>query len=183
MRAGPLLATTLLATTLLAGCGGSTGPTANPNARTPAASLAAPATTSPAPTTTRPAPSTSASERDPRLVVTGYTGFASPSGNIECGIAPEDGYVRCDILERDWEPPPPPEDCEFDYGIGLEVDDSRAGFVCASDAVGAPELVLEYGEKLQGGPVLCESAESGMTCTHEQTGQGFTLARADYALF
>lgn len=173
----------LLVPLLLAGCGASTGPTANPNARTPAASSAAPQPSSFAPASPETSPAASASARDQRIVVTGYTGFSSPSGNIECGIAPDDGYVRCDILERDWEPPPPPEDCELDYGSGLYVDDSGAGVVCAGDAVGASELVLEYGERLQGGPVLCESAETGMTCTHTETQQGFTLARADYELF
>ena len=43
--------------------------------------------------------------------------FRSPSGNISCYIV-ADG-VRCDIVRRDWEPPPKPASCEFDYGHGL----------------------------------------------------------------
>jgi hypothetical protein len=183
VRRGPAGAGLLVGALLLAGCGSDTGPTANPNARTPAPTLAPPTATSAAPSTSRPAPTGSPSERDPRLVVTGYTGFASPSGNIRCGIAPDDGYVRCDIGEREWEPPPRPDDCELDYGSGLDLDETGAGVVCAGDAVGASELVLEYGEKLQGGPILCESQESGMSCEHVETGRGFTIARADYELF
>ena len=185
MRGVPVRAGTAVALALLlAGCGGgSTGPTANPNARSAEPARTAPAPSSFAPRSLPPASSPGASARDQRIVVTGYTGFASPSGNIRCGISPTDDYVRCDIAEREWEPPPPPEECELDYGSGLEVDADGAGVVCAGDAVGASELVLEYGERLQGGQVLCESSEDGMRCEHLETGNGFALARADYELF
>jgi hypothetical protein len=63
------------------------------------------------------------------------TGFRPPSGNIGCYIEP--GYVRCDIRDRAWSPPPRPADCPdmADYGQGIAL---RAGvgasFVCAGDA-------------------------------------------------
>lgn len=183
MRAGTAVALALL----LAGCsGGSTGPTANPNARSAEPASDRPAPSSFAPRSLAPAspPSASASARDERILVTDYTVFESPTGNILCGITGrESNDVRCDIGERDWEPPPRPAECEFDYGTGTELDDSGAAITCASDAVGEPELTLEYGERIQGGDILCTSTESGMTCTHQGTGHGFRLARAEYELF
>src|SRR5918998_6452226 len=48
------------------------------------------------------------------------TGFRSPSGNVGCFIDP--AYVRCDIAEAGWSPPPRPADCEFDYGQGIALE-------------------------------------------------------------
>ena len=77
--------------------------------------------------------------------VTKLTGFTSPTGNIGCYI--DRSSVRCDIGDRDWEPPAAPQSCKLDYGQGIEL---RAGgaadFVCAGDtALGAGDL-LEYGQ-------------------------------------
>jgi hypothetical protein len=47
------------------------------------------------------------------------TGFVSPSGNVSCKIDPD--WARCDIIDRDWTPPPRPADCEFDYGQGISL--------------------------------------------------------------
>jgi hypothetical protein len=57
------------------------------------------------------APSAVATSARP-IVVTGYSVFASPTGNISCGIDEESGSVRCDIGEREWEAPPKPSDYE-----------------------------------------------------------------------
>ena len=190
MRAAALV----LGLALLAGCGGSDGPTANPNGRVSPATPASPsATSSPsASATTSPTPSASPSASasasasaslEPSIIVTDYTGFASPSGNILCAVDPDNSYVRCDILEKEWESPPRPPECEFDYGIGFDLEEAGAQFSCVSDAIGDIDLTLEYGQRLAAGGILCESAESGMTCTHTGSKKGFTVARADYALF
>jgi hypothetical protein len=179
-----------LSLALLAGCGDDTrSSTANPNARTPSPSSApaAPPVTA-EPSTAAPAPSDDAAPEDAAgadasILVTDDTGFSSPSGNIRCEISPDDDYVRCDIGEREWEAPEPPEDCELDYGSGLYLDREGADVVCAGDAVGGDDLTLEYGERLQGGAVVCESAQTGMTCTNGDTGEGFSISRATYELF
>lgn len=113
------------------------------------------------------------------------TSFSSPSGNIGCLI--DRGAARCDIAERDWEPPPKPDDCDLDYGQGVEVTaGGAADLVCAGDTAlnsttsGAP---LPYGESISAGLLRCESARSGITCRDIETGRGFALSRASYELF
>lgn len=110
------------------------------------------------------------------------TGFSSPSGNIGCFI--DQMSVRCDVAERDWQPPKAPRDCELDYGQGIEL---RAGagadFVCAGDtALGAGEE-LPYGKSIGAGLLRCESAEAGITCTDTENGRGFTISRQSYEIF
>jgi hypothetical protein len=70
-----------------------------------------------------------------------FTGFSSPSGNVGCFI--EVDYVRCDIGEADWSPPPRPADCEFDYGQGIALErGGRAEFVGAGDtSLGAEDIL------------------------------------------
>ena len=48
-----------------------------------------------------------------------FTAFRSPSSNIGCYLKAD--YVRCDIDERNWKPPPRPADCEWDYGQGIKL--------------------------------------------------------------
>ena len=58
--------------------------------------------------------------------------------------------VRCDIAERDWEPPPAPAYCELDYGQGIAL--SAGGdpeFVCAGDTALGADAPLPYGESIQ----------------------------------
>ncbi len=47
-------------------------------------------------------------------------------------------------------------------------------------APGTP--VLEYGETTTSGDFTCDSATSGVTCRHDPTGAGFTLARAGHQI-
>ena len=117
--------------------------------------------------------------------VTELTSFSSPSGNIGCLIDRES--VRCDIAERDWEPPPKPDDCDLGYGQGVTLTaGGTADFVCAGDTAlnattsGAP---LPYGESIAAGLLRCESARSGITCRDVETGRGFAIAREGYELF
>jgi len=79
-----------------------------------------PAKTGPA-TPTEP---TRAAKREPPPTnepdaTTDRVGFTSPSGNV--GSIINSAYVRCDIFERDWSPPPRPADCEFDYAQGISL--------------------------------------------------------------
>ncbi len=105
--------------------------------------------------------------------------FTTPSENISCAITSE--FVRCDIFERSYEPPPQPASCEFDYGSSLSVGVKGPGeFACVSDAVtGSPDslTVLEYGTQTTAGPFVCESSEAGIRCENTETGSGFSLAR------
>jgi Family of unknown function (DUF6636) len=118
-------------------------------------------------------------------VVTEATPFSSPSGNIGCVIEPL--FVRCDIAERDWDPPQAPADCELDYGQGLTLEaGATAELVCAGDTtlgVGGPDAALAYGESIAAGLLRCESERSGIRCEDVETGRGFALAREGYEVF
>ncbi|MEO3757577.1 DUF6636 domain-containing protein [Mycobacterium sp. B14F4] len=151
----------LAATIALGGC--VTPPEATP-AQSPASS-GAPQTSAPA-----------EQESDELL------GFIAPSGNVACML--DTGYVRCDIMDRDWSPPPRPADCGFDYGQGVSISESGpAEFVCAGDTTFGSDQVLPYGESMSAGAMRCESAEPGVTCRNSQTGRGFFLSRQSYRLF
>jgi hypothetical protein len=110
------------------------------------------------------------------------TGFTSPSGNIGCVI--DRSSVRCDIRDRDWQPPKAPADCDLDYGQGIALDAGAApDFVCAGDTTLDSGDALPYGQSIQGGLLLCESEESGVTCRDIETGRGFTISKQQYELF
>jgi hypothetical protein len=110
------------------------------------------------------------------------TGFVSPTGNVSCMIDPS--WARCDIIDRDWSPPPRPADCEFDYAHGISLaPDEQAQFVCAGDTAFGPDDVLPYGEAITAGVLRCESAQSGIACRDVQTGHGFSISRELYRLF
>jgi hypothetical protein len=115
------------------------------------------------------------------IMVKKLTGFSSPTGNIGCYI--DRSSVRCDIQDRDWEPPKAPADCRLDYGQGIEL---RAGaapeFVCAGDTTLGAGKPLEYGQSIGAGLLRCESQESGVTCTDAESGRSFTLSKESYDL-
>lgn len=114
--------------------------------------------------------------------VSALTGFTSPSGNIGCYI--DRRSVRCDIGDRDWEPPPAPADCELDYGQGIELSaGGEADFVCAGDTALGGGQQLPFGRSIAAGLLRCESEESGMTCRDVETGRGFMLAQQGYEIF
>lgn len=118
------------------------------------------------------------------LVVDHLTGFTSPSGNIGCMIDVD--YVRCDILQHDWSPPPRPADCPSftGYGQGITLSPgSPARFVCAGDTALAGGPPLDYGESVSAGSIQCTSSPSGMTCRDHQGGHGFSIAREGYQIF
>jgi hypothetical protein len=108
--------------------------------------------------------------------------FQSPSKNITCDLTA--GAVRCEIVKRDWEPPPRPASCQLGWGHGLQITDGKADFVCAGDTViGTATEVLAYGSSLRSGDVQCDSGNAALRCTDQKTQHGFTLAIADYNLF
>jgi hypothetical protein len=114
--------------------------------------------------------------------VSELTGFVSPSGNVSCMIDAD--WARCDIIDRDWSPPPRPAECEFDYGQGISLaPGEQAQFVCAGDTAFGADEVLPYGESITAGVLRCESAESGITCRDVETRQGFSISREAYQLF
>ena len=114
--------------------------------------------------------------------IDGLRGFISPTGNVACIVAAD--WARCDIIDRDWSPPPRPADCEFDYGQGISVaPGERAQFVCAGDTAFGPDAILPYGESISAGALRCESAEAGITCRDLRTGHGFSISREAYQLF
>lgn len=114
--------------------------------------------------------------------VTELTGFSSPSGNIGCLI--DRSEVRCDIAERDWDPPETPADCELDYGQGIALAaGGAADFVCAGDTALDPAAEsLDYGSSIAAGLLRCESERSGISCRDIETGRGFELSREGYEL-
>lgn len=91
--------------------------------------------------------------------------------------------ARCDIIDRDWSPPPRPADCGFDFGQGIEIITGQPpSFVCAGDTTFGAEEVLAYGDAITSGPLRCESAESGITCRDSGTGHEFSISREAYHL-
>jgi hypothetical protein len=119
---------------------------------------------------------------EPR-VATKLVGFRSPSSNVGCYLDVD--YVRCDIAETDWSPPPRPADCEYDYGQGITlVPGGRAEFVCAGDTTLVPDgTALAYGQSISVGVLQCDSAEWGITCRDIKTGRGFAIAHEAYRVF
>lgn len=111
-----------------------------------------------------------------------FAAFQSPSKNIGCVAT--DGYARCDIRDRQWQPPAKPAGCEVDYGQGLLISAGEpAGFVCAGDtALDSDAPVLAYGAATKRGLVRCESAQAGITCRDEESGRGFFISRESYKL-
>lgn len=111
-------------------------------------------------------------------------GFTSPSGNIGCML--DSTFVRCDIRQRDWAPPPRPPDCPTvtGYGQGIELGAGRSPqFVCAGDTAHSNSDALAYGDSISAGVLRCTSAESGITCNDTRSGHGFTISRQAYQLF
>ncbi|MDT5173817.1 MAG: hypothetical protein QOG37_1068 [Mycobacterium sp.] len=134
----------------------------------------------------RQAAPASSSEQTPTTteseLINELVGFTSPSGNVGCYISLRS--ARCDISERNWSPPPRPADCEFDYGQGITLSPGgEASFICAGDTALGGGHPLAYGKSLSAGVLVCDSAESGITCRDTVTGHGFSIAREAYRLF
>jgi hypothetical protein len=108
--------------------------------------------------------------------------FQSPSKNITCDLAP--GAVRCEIVKRDWEPPPRPAACRLGWGHGMSIENGKPDFVCAGDTInGTATTVLPYGSSLRAGSIQCDSGDAAMRCVDQKSEHGFTLSVQDYNLF
>ena len=135
------------------------------------------------------------------------TAFASPSGNIVCGMSSEGG-VRCDVAIAQWSLPKKPADCELAWGDSVSLFDGRVALACHGDtvlysaAVGAAEtwwngqpgsqvvtagergqlVALAYGASIRSGGVTCTSQTDGVHCTDAKSGRGFDISRTAYTL-
>jgi hypothetical protein len=173
---------TMLLLVLLTAAACSTKAVQNPSAT--AASTAAPTLATEAPTTASPTASPAMVTRE----VTGTIGFQSPSGNIRCDMFGRNdaGYslVRCEATSHAWTVPPRPANggCTGDWYGRLIIDENRAFFGCASEAL-ATGGALPYGHALHDGSNICESSEQGIKCTSQITGHGFTLSKQAYTLY
>ena len=107
--------------------------------------------------------------------------FTTPTGNIWCTLAQES--ASCQIADIDYEVPEI-DGCEDNDLAGrvLSVDTEGAvEYECPSGAIAgaAPDdrTVLDYGDVTASGDFMCESAQSGVTCTNLGTGASFSMTR------
>lgn len=108
--------------------------------------------------------------------------FQTPSENISCAMS--DGGMRCDIIERDWSPPPKPASCTLDWGHAIELERSGPTFSCAGDTVRDPTSpILKYGKAVVAGAFICESQTQKLVCAHTGSGHGFWLSVQEVNLF
>lgn len=135
--------------------------------------------------------------------------FATPSTNIVCAAAAQSGGwgVRCDVNVQNWQLPPKPDSCEFDWGHGTYLEDGKAGLTCVSDALAGSDLVgsdgtwwngqpgsqvvtaergqvvsLAYGATMTFGTISCLSQTDGLHCTDSASTAGFDISREGYRL-
>ena len=110
-------------------------------------------------------------------------GFQTPNGNVGCYM--DNQSVRCDIRKHEWQAPPPPADCQFDYGYGVFVArKDPARFVCASDTTLDPDHdLLRRGEKLNTGRFRCKNKDGAVRCANRRNGHGFEISKQRVRLF
>ncbi len=114
-------------------------------------------------------------------------GFKMPSDNIYCMLETpyNDNGLRCDIREVTNPQPPKPASCQFGWGKSFEItpNGSVGTRICVSDAVYEPTFpTLAYGTQWKQGGFVCNSAESGLTCTNA-SGHGFMISKEEQRLF
>ncbi|MHB1064296.1 MAG: variant leucine-rich repeat-containing protein [Georgenia sp.] len=103
--------------------------------------------------------------------------FSSPSGNIVCVL----GVVAttCTIDERAFSNPPECVDGPVTIVVPLG---GEARVDCAAPAARSA-ATLGYGTSTTSGYFACTSERDGVSCWSTLTGRGFSLARAQFALF
>jgi len=112
--------------------------------------------------------------------------FVTPSGNIRCFAADQNGgFVECDI-QSGLNPAPKHGNCDLDQP-GLSVGANGAASVsCRSDPTpaGFDHAIppLAYGDSWSGFGVVCASRATGITCTNA-AGHGFFLSRESWRTF
>lgn len=140
---------------------------------------------------------------------THQAGFVTPSGNIGCLFTAT--QVTCGARQADWDPPPPRDPgCDLDVVSVLTLRDGTAGWQseCRGDPPGwmfggdqwnddwfdparhqrisvdgMSLAALGYGQSMQQGSMVCEVAETGVTCRDQVSGHGFSIARAAHSVF
>jgi len=112
--------------------------------------------------------------------------FASPSGNIMCSIT-EDG-ASCSIAELAEEGLVEDESCDGTVGHVVRVSaEGGAERPCVEGKgpgkapAATPELAYEDSTSAFG--YTCTSSRSGIICRHDESGHGFSIARAGSSLF
>ncbi|HZS94681.1 MAG TPA: DUF6636 domain-containing protein [Chloroflexota bacterium] len=107
--------------------------------------------------------------------------FRTPSGNIGCEAF--NGYLRCDIGQKDWRSPRRPASCPLAYGDSFTMTAKRRPiWTCHGDTALHLGGALRYGHTWRRGPFTCTSRITGLTCTN-QRGHGFFLSRQSYRIF
>ena len=183
MRSWPAVAA---AVALLAGCGVAADVADSAGSAQPADPTAAPPADS-APGPDEPTTGEETGSGSSRLRLPNDVGpvpvFLTPSRNIGCAIT-EDS-VRCDILQRSYDLPPRPPDCDGRWGRSIAVGRSGiAEFLCVQDTVVDPDApVLEYGTSTEVGDFGCASSEQNISCYYLEDQHGFELSREAPAVF
>jgi hypothetical protein len=121
---------------------------------------------------------------------TSYEGIETPSKNIVCIVALEQGYswLRCQIREFDNPPPKRPESCvEGEWGQIVQMGpDSSAAWECSGEFFGLgpdePSTTLAYGKTWRRGAFECRSRPTGLRCTN-RFGYGLFLSRERQTFF
>ena len=109
-------------------------------------------------------------------------GFQTPSRNIGCYLSVDS--ARCDIGNKQWAPPPKPDDCRLDWGNGVTVAGrGEARFACAGDTLLGAGDTLAYGQSLRAGDFVCDSLFTEIRCTNLDSGHGFALSVQAYSVF
>jgi hypothetical protein len=112
-----------------------------------------------------------------------FEDFQTPSGNIHCQWASDDG-LRCDLLQFTGKRLPKPKDCILDWGDSFFVAATKkSSGVCHGDTVMNPKNPkLAYGKTWSRGGITCDSMERGLRCVNRD-GHGFELSKAAAKLF
>ena len=107
--------------------------------------------------------------------------FASPTGNIVCVMTVDS--TECVISNFTYEATDAADCGDEGAGGHLRVEPAGASMPCEPLIVAGDVPSLPYGEAISAHGYTCESAESGVTCRHDESGYGFSVARASYELF
>ncbi|MBO1751632.1 hypothetical protein J4G33_07420 [Actinotalea sp. BY-33] len=140
----------------------------------------APGTSDPGEAEASPEPSAPEEAEDAELI----EAFVLPSGNIFCEM--DETSATCSIISFTFGAVDPPEGCEGTAGNVLRIEaGQQTTFPCVDGEVSAPADLpeLDYGEASTVGQMTCQSSRNGVTCRHDESGSGFSLARAGYSLF
>jgi hypothetical protein len=112
--------------------------------------------------------------------------FTSPSGNIRCQIQDTGvASARCDLDVTRQSFTERPAGCEGVWGTSFAVLPQGPGIVnCATRTIERDGVatVLPYGASIGFAGIVCQSEETGMTCTNEDGG-GFSIRRAEQRVY